>query len=83
MQIVEASHITLLAAEMKSDSRDAVGAVLDLPNSPLLSNGYVCLAQEGGLTVTIEPLRGVPPVQALIMFLKMYSGSFETASRCC
>lgn len=50
--------MTLLAAEAQASREDGSGAVPDLPHASLLSNGYACLAQEGGLTVTIKPQRG-------------------------
>lgn len=53
------SNLSLLAAEASGrgegfTSSDAV----DLPASHLLSCGYVCLAQEGGFCLTVEPPEG-------------------------
>ena len=52
-QVVEASNVTLMAAETTAEQ-----GILDLPNSCLLSNGYECLAQEGGITVSIGASEG-------------------------
>ena len=50
--------MTLLAAEAQASREADSGAAADLPHASLLSKGYACLAQEGGLTVTIHPPRG-------------------------
>lgn len=62
MQVIEMGHLTLLASEISGERARAAGGPIDLPNSSLLSEGYACLAQEGGLTITIEPSQGIYPV---------------------
>ena len=57
--------MTLLAAEAQASRETDNGAVADLPHASLLSKGYACLAQEGGLTVTIKAARGEASTHAL------------------
>ncbi len=56
--------MSLLAAEARGSEEADDGSTLDLPHASLLTNGYACLAQEGGLTVTINPPRGLLTLMA-------------------
>lgn len=57
-QVVQASNLTLLAAEHTDTQGNATMASDDLPNACLLSRGFCCIAQEGGISIAIETPRG-------------------------
>ena len=58
-QVVEMTSLSLLAAEVESrGSGFAASDAVDLPSCRLLDSGYVCLAQEGGLTLALPPASG-------------------------
>ena len=53
------TSLSLLAAEVDSrGSGFAASDAVDLPSCRLLDSGYVCLAQEGGLTLALPPSSG-------------------------
>lgn len=60
------TNLSLLAAEAGSRGPNfAAPKPVDLPGAHLLSAGYVCLAQEGGLSVALQPARGMFEVMRL------------------